>query len=140
MSVKIYDGSRGPRGSIEYTDFPLLGEIDRAVELFTVLDVEGSLYTAGVVSKTAAKVYPLKSFDRRPSGIGPTGDPICPYCGSPLLDAWELDDTSDTVDCTSCGATYLYERTVIVMYDTTPVKAPKIVKANWIKRGDDDEA
>ena len=47
--------------------------------------------------------------------------PVCPYCGSEMTDAWELemdDGDADDVDCGVCCETYAVVCHVQVTYST----------------------
>jgi transcription elongation factor Elf1 len=53
-------------------------------------------------------------------------DPICPYCGGVMINAWEIDfgpclDGSAIAACGHCGAEFSVERNVDVTYSTAKI-------------------
>ena len=46
--------------------------------------------------------------------------------------SWELPDDDDEYECESCGAIMSFERVVTVEYNSSPVKPPSVVTANWL--------
>lgn len=46
-------------------------------------------------------------------------DPVCPYCGHKMQDAWELPSDDGEADCGECLKPFLYSRHVDVTYSTS---------------------
>lgn len=49
----------------------------------------------------------------------PLDTPVCPFCGYPERDAWEIDfglDEDKTITCGDCGQEYGVQRLVSVSY------------------------
>ena len=51
-------------------------------------------------------------------------DPVCPYCGEKVSDAWELDDDTE-IECGACEREFWCWRVVDVRYTTGPAKEYK---------------
>lgn len=54
-----------------------------------------------------------------------THEPICPYCGRAVEDAWELRADADVIECGWCGKEFKYRRTIIEYFTTEKLPEDK---------------
>ena len=133
MGTKLYDlrdwCKRGP----EIENYPYIGEIETKVEIGDVLEIDGEYYAPGLiaVNKEYAGVHKIELI-QEPENVLDEDQMTCPYCGHKDTDSWELPDSYDEFNCGQCRAVISFEREVTVKYNSSPVKPPNIVKANWI--------
>jgi ribosomal protein S27AE len=132
MSTKLYDISEGCRKGDELESYPYIGEIDIDLHIGEVFKVEDEYYAPGVISpmKHLAGVRKAE-IDLDPEDKDYEDNLTCPYCGYVDSDSWELSDSEDEHTCGRCGATMSFERVVTVEYNSSPVKPPQIINAEW---------
>ncbi len=57
-----------------------------------------------------------------------TKEIICPFCGHPVSDSWEIQPDEDILECNFCWEKFYYCREVEVTYSTSR-KIPKHILA-----------
>ena len=132
MSTKLYDISEWCRKGAELESYPYIGEIDIDLHIGDALQVEDKYFTIGVLNhqKQSAGVRKVE-INLDPEDKDYEHNLTCPYCGYADPDSWELSDNEDEHECRRCGAIMSFERVVTVEYNSSPVKPPQIVNAEW---------
>ena len=49
-------------------------------------------------------------------------EPVCPFCGYKMTDAWEISDDESVHECSNCDSTYNVYRHTEVTYTTSKLK------------------
>ena len=133
MSTKLYDISNWCKQGTEVENYPYIGEIDIDLTMGKVVKVGEDYFAIGVLNhvKKSAGVRQIE-IDFEPEDKEYEINLICPYCGHEDRDSWELSDDDDEHKCGRCGAIMSFERVVTVEYNSSPVKPPSVVTANWL--------
>lgn len=133
MSTKLYDISSWCKQGIEVEDYTYLGEVDINLAIGEVVKIGDDYFISGVLNhdKKSAGVRKV-TINLDPEDRDYESNLICPYCGYEDNDSWELSDDDEEHECGSCGAIISYERVVTVEYNSSPVKPPSVVTANWL--------
>lgn len=65
----------------------------------------------------------VKEFEFKEVDHEYTSEPICPYCGAEVSDAWEMDEHEEKEICNTCSSTFSCTREVIYEYSTEKVES-----------------
>ena len=133
MSTKLYDISNWCKQGTDIHNYPYIGEIDIDLTMGKVVKVGEDYFAIDVLKhvKKSAGVRRIE-IDFEPEDNKYEIDLVCPYCGHEDRNSWELPDDDDEYECESCGAIMSFERVVTVEYNSSPVKPPSVVTANWL--------
>jgi hypothetical protein len=133
--MKIYRWKGKKKYCLDFNedDFDLLFETKTQPDFGACFSHDGKTYILSVMDRskdyTIAEEITLDEGDNKDF----TSQITCPYCGNEDQDSYEADDDSEDCDCGRCGGVFSYQRTVVITYDSQPVRAPEIVKLDILK-------
>lgn len=130
--MKIYDESER-----EYATFSLkenavvLFETDKKIDIDDLLNINGKLYTIGIMGDDYCFVEELKvsELNDDPEDMDYTNEIKCPYCESEI-ESWEMPDEDNDYECPYCHSHYSYQRVVTVEYCSQPISKGNPVTLN----------
>lgn len=128
--MKVYDKSARDGFELKENAIPII-EVDREIDIYDLLKIEGHLYTVCMKSSkenyVVVKELNVIELPDEPEEHNYTNEITCPYCESEI-ESFEMDDKDDDYECPYCHSHFSYQREVMVTYNSQPISKAEAIE------------
>lgn len=128
--MKVYDKSARDGFKLKENAIPII-EVDREIDIYDLLKIEGHLYTVCMKSSkenyVVVKELNVIELPDEPEEHNYTNEIVCPYCESEI-EGFEMDDEDDDYECPYCHSHFSYQREITVTYNSQPISKAEAIE------------